>query len=164
MRALLLLALLLPQDSALGIHTEYDKFTDTTVVRTTQSIMPVRPGYVLFEVEASVKGKEIRGATPAAVAIVITSHSDNWVFLNTRNDFRVLYNGSERYTLGRMRRIHADTEYGGVIEVLYLEVTLKDVEKLSKADNLEIQIGPLESEVKPEQRASIKRWLGMFEK
>jgi len=126
--------------------------------------MPVRPGYVLFEVVASIKGKEIKGAMPSEVALVITSHADDWVFLNTTNTFRVLYNNSERYVLGTMKRIHSKVVSGGVDEALYLEVTLKDIEKLAKADKLEIQIGPLESEIKPEQIASIKCWLEMFGK
>lgn len=164
MVTLALLTLALFQTSTLGIHTEYDKFADTTVVRDTQSILPVRPGYVLFEVVASIRGREIKGASPTSVALVVTSHADDWVFLNTSNDLRVLYNDSEHYSLGRMKCIRSEAAHGGVEEVLYLEVTLKDIEKLSKANKLEIQIGPLESEIKPEQRASIKHWLEMFAK
>jgi hypothetical protein len=162
MKALLLILAAL-QGVTLGINTEYDKFTDTTIIRNTQSIMPVRPGSVLFEVVASVKGKTVSGSKPTGTAIVITSRADQWVFLGTANHFRVLYNDSERYTLGTMRRVSSDIDYGSVVETLYLDVTMDDIEKLSKANKLEIQIGPLESEIKTEQIASIGRWLKLFE-
>lgn len=162
---LLILALALTvsaQAKRIGIDTEYDRFTDTTTIRNSQSIMPVRPGFVLFETVAHIKGKYTPGVTPTEVALRVESYSDRWVFLGQTNALRVLYNGSERYSLGTMRRIDAEVTERGVIEVLYLEVSMEAIEKLASAEKLEIQIGPLESEIKPEQRASIRKWLALF--
>lgn len=57
MKSLLLILFLasavMAQSNRLGISTDYDKFTDTSTVRNTQSIMPARPGFVLFEVVAT---------------------------------------------------------------------------------------------------------------
>lgn len=159
---LLCLALPNPVQPKLGISTEYDKFTDTTTIRNSQSIMPVRPGYVLFDVAASIKGKYGQGAPPHEVAIIIESHSDEWVFLGQPTVLRVFRNDSERYPLGTMRRITGRVVGRGVIEALYLRVELEDIERLASADKLEIQVGPLESEIKPEQRASLKDWLALF--
>lgn len=163
MKALPLILFFLWQTSPLGISTDYDKFTNKTIVRDSQSIMPVRPGFVLFDVVASINGRYAPNAKPTTIAIVITSRSDEWVFLKTTNTFRVLYNETDRYELGQMKRIAGDVVNGGVVETLYLEVSMSDIDKLSKAKKLEIQVGPLESEIKPEQIASIERWLRMFE-
>lgn len=152
------------QINRLGITTEYDKFRDVTIVKNSQSIMPVRPGFVLFETVASIRGKYTTGAVPREVALVIESHSDEWVFLGQSSVLRVLYNDSERYALGTMKRVSGDVVGRGVVEILYLEVSIGAIEKLVKADSLEIQVGPLESEIKPEQRASIKEWLALFGK
>lgn len=158
----LALVLALLQTSSLGISTSYDKFTDETTVINRQSIMPAKPGFVLLETVAIVKGKDMQGATPISVGIMIASYSDDWVFGPGDHEFRVLYNNKERYSLGTIKRRQADVQHGGVIEVLYLPATLKDIEKLASADALEIQVGPLESEVKAEQQESIKRWLKLF--
>lgn len=161
----LALGLTVSAQSRLGISTEYDKFTDTTIIRNSQSIMPVRPGYVLFDIVASVKGKNEHAITPREVAIVIESHSDDgWVFLGQSTVLRILQNDTERYSLGTMKRITGDVTGRGVVEVLYLEVSLDAINKLASAEKLEIQVGPLESEIKPEQRASIREWLALFPK
>lgn len=148
----------------LGVSSEYDKFSDTTVIKNSQSILPVRPGYVLFDAVASLRGKYEQGITPREVAIIIESRSDGWVFLGQSTALRVLANDSERYSLGEMQRISGDVVGREVVEVLYLAVSLDAIDKLASANELEIQIGPLESEIKPEQRQSTKEWLALFQK
>lgn len=169
MKTLLLILLLVVTVSAqnsgadVGLNVTYDKFRDESAVRLTESLMPDRPGYVLFSVVAVIKSKDIEHRRPKTISLVLESYTDEWYFLKTDNTLRVIQDG-KRYEVGRFKRVNSDTAPSGVFEVLVLEVPFAVVERMSRASKLEIQVGKYESEITPPAIRNIKRWATWFAK
>lgn len=152
----------LPTTSALGFNTRYDKFTDVTTISITQSLVPIRPGFVLLTVAGAFPGHDANKVVPS-VALILNSNSDKWMYLESEHELRLLVNGTERIKLGDMKRVHSEIgSYGKVTESLLLEVSFSVIETLARAGKIEMQIGIYEFELKPEQIDQLKEWVSRF--
>lgn len=164
MKTLLLLFILAApaygQLPELGLKTEYDRFTDTTTTTMTGSLVPDRPGFVLFQVIGVVKGETINTA-PLETTIAILSKTDRWYFLKSSRTLRVIQDG-KRYVLGTMSLENSDVTTDGVIEQLVLTVPFSAIRKLSNAEKLEIQVGLYEAEINQPTIDALKRWVSQF--
>ena len=147
--------------SDLGINASYDKFKDISTVKLTESLFPDRPGYVLLSVVAQIKGQDIEHTPPHSVAIAILSFTDEWYFLKTDNTLRVIQD-DQRYELGKMERVDSEVVRGGVRELLVIKIPFSAVEKLSKGNRVEIQVGRYEAALNPSAIINLKNWVKLF--
>jgi hypothetical protein len=71
----------------------------------------------------------------------------------------MLINSTERLNFGEMRRVTSDVEAGGVEEQLAVFTTLDMIDKLSKAERIEVQIGPAEFEFTKREIGDLRDFL-----
>jgi len=129
------------------VKTRYDRFSDMTSV--TLSIRIISGGIVdlgggsvyapsgigrdlELAVLGIVEGQDLKKTIPK-VTLVVTSRSDEWLYLRSPNLLQAIVDGNTRVTIGDMKRItsEVDARGRGVIEQLSLEVPFGAVEKLS---------------------------------
>lgn len=156
-RVLLLLFALVLSASAQKLSTTYDKFKDVTTIRAKDAEIVGSPkgGYVRFNVLARYPGQT--KATPDHVLLVFQSHSREWRFL--RSNMLILLVDGEAYDVGRPTRdsgIDTGRYTSGVWEHLYYRLPIGDAERIAKATNVEMQLGPMEAKWKPDNIAILR--------
>lgn len=175
---LLILALLLQSPNNPHIEVKYDRFGDTTALILTHRINAlsdvvdlgggsyyVKPGaspldVVRFHVIAVSKGKTI--TRNALITLALTSRSSNWIYLKQTNTLKMILNGAERVDLGVMDRMNSDVDRLGVTEQLAVTISLANLERLAKADKIEVQISSDEFEFSKDQISDLKEFVSRF--
>jgi hypothetical protein len=162
------------------IQVKYDRFSDLSTVDLSMGIIgggivdlgggsvyvpPV--GSTSRALEMAVigvcEGQDLNCPSPR-VALVLTSRSEDWLYLRTPNLLQVIIDGETRSTLGEMKRIDSDVlkRSSGVVEQLRLDVPFSVIQRLSKANKIEMRAGPDEFELTKSQIEDIRDWMQHF--
>lgn len=143
-----------------SVEQSYDRFQDTTTLKARISLYPPRGvNTVLWVVAVTSKGQSI-SARPNAVGILLHSASETWVYGAGDHEWLLILNGSERIALGTAKRLHANVGRGYVTEGLIIpQVPLSIIEKIAKADKLEMRVGRTEFELSSEQLKPLREFL-----
>lgn len=181
MRALLLILALVSQTpNNPRITLKYDRFSDTTSLVLTQWVdalsgivdlgggsYAVKPGaksedVVYLHVVAVSVGKALD--RNARLALAFSSRSGNWIYLKQTNTLRMIVNDTERLDFGVMDRTHSDVTSRGVTEQIAVKLALPTIEKLAKAEKIEVQLGGEEFELGRKQIDDLKDFVSYFPK
>lgn len=123
------------------VTVRYDRFKDTTTIRYAGGFLKDVVPRMSFDVFAFANGQDVSRVD--AVALVLTSDSDDWVFLRSANVLRVIIDDGKPLDLGEMKR-QGEVYKGKVIETLSLRIPFATFKKVAQASKVEMQVSRTE--------------------
>lgn len=145
------------------VKENYDRFSDMTSVTLPLRLINNGPRILELAISGVVEGRDTTKSKPRVV-LIVTSFSDEWVYLKSPNVIQIILDDKTRATLGEAKRVNSEIQSRGrgVIEQLNLEVPATVILKLSEAKRLEMKIGPDEVEFTTSQIADLRDWVEKF--
>lgn len=144
-----------PRSLDYPVKVEYDRFADRTDIYLNYTLVQgeARDG---LELSALAVHSGNKMAAPInTIMLSVASFSKDWRYLESSRTLRVIADG-ERLNLGEMDRRSSVVKRGFVVEFLAVIIPKETFLKIANSEKVEMQLGRIEFELKPEMLGYMK--------